>query len=101
MNKKVQKLAFVLLLFFIAGTIAVFALSREEYNDYALRGWRSGYNYASQNPDAKVAPKDNTAPVNTAYRNAGVSISSSADREKRGAIYEGFVAGFWAQRNGN
>jgi len=96
MNKKVQKLAFILLLFFIAGTIAVLAQS---YDDYALRGWRAGYNYARQNPNVKSAPSSHShSAIRAAFRDAGVDPSSSADKEKRGAVYQGFVAGFWQQR---
>jgi hypothetical protein len=98
MNKNVQKLAFVLLLFFIAGTVGVFALSWEEREQISLLGWRAGYNYASSNPKATL-PSQYSSVVDSAERRAGIAGAEVA--LKKGAFYEGFIGGFNWQRAGN
>jgi hypothetical protein len=98
MNKNVRKLAFVLLLFFIAGTLAVFAISAEDYDHYYKMGYNAGYNHASGS-SSKNPPQEGSANMNAAYSRAGIGDRKKS--EERGAFREGFLAGFYAQKNGD
>ena len=99
MNKNIKRLAFVLLLFFIVGALAVFAISVEEYNQYYSMGYNSGFNYASGTSSSSPPGNGSTA-MNNAYSRAGLGTPTRANAELRGAFREGFVAGFYAQKAG-
>jgi uncharacterized membrane protein len=43
MKRSVRQIAFVLLLFFIVGMVAVFAFSEDDYNFYYKQGYLDGY----------------------------------------------------------
>ena len=98
MNKNVRKVAFVLLLFFIAGTVAVFAISDEEYNSWFGKGYNAGYNYASSRDGERVkyAPSSGSTPVVNALRAAGLKNDRSQETD---AFCQGFTAGFNARKS--
>ena len=68
MKRSVRQIAFVLLLFFIVGMVAVFAFSEEDYNFYYKQGYLDGYaGVRSRNVAIRPDANDKQHAYNSGY----------------------------------
>ena len=91
MNKNGRKIAFVLLLLFIAGTVAVFALTDEQERLVVRRGYMDGWTAAS-----------NTRIINASAKAGGMNRAvGQQPRAEQNAYRNGWSQGWDDQVAGN
>ena len=97
MNKNARKIAFVLLLLFIAGTVAVFALPDEQERLVIRRGYMDGWTAASNLRDPALAERNGGA----LKRNSMDNATRRLPREEQSAYRNGWSMGWDDQLAGN